>query len=439
MVLSTPTQGNVIAGGTFTLGFLGSVTKSLAPDITDAGMQQALETLDTIESVDVTRVGPDAQNGYYWDITFTGESNSGNLPLLTVPSKSLTAVGANVVVTERSAGNQLKGSFKLSYNSAWTADLPYNCDAATMKSALEALGSVGTLDVVRSAKPDLQGGYTWTISFLTEKGSLLQLGKDITNLGETRTDGATSSVGLLVTRTRPGTVQEVQTIQVTTANTNVKPTTSFQLQTTFAGQTTTTGPIFANPLGGGTCMPTQPEVQQIAVTTVDTTGIGGDAIVSKQTAIHLIYTSNTEGGAISKTGPIYVDQAGDGDCTKGATSIAAELSKLPGIAGPVTVSSSAYVATHACTWLVTFANQPGNVVQMKAMPASSGAGPATTVTIGDDTISLSTVTDGTINIIKTELERLTNVAQVTVTATPGAKQTCTWSVTLTATRATCCR
>ncbi|POM77797.1 Hypothetical protein PHPALM_4758 [Phytophthora palmivora] len=115
VLISTPTQGNVIDGGTFTLGFMGSTTKDLAADISDAGMQKALEDLASIESVDVTRVGPDAQHGYYWDITFTGDSNSGNLPGITVPTMLLRGAGAKVKVTEQSAGNQLKDSFKLSY------------------------------------------------------------------------------------------------------------------------------------------------------------------------------------------------------------------------------------------------------------------------------------------------------------------------------------
>jgi len=430
VVLSTPTQGNVVDGGAFTLAFMKSTTRELAADISDAGMQEALEDLASIESVNVTRVGPDEQHGFYWDITFTGDANSGNLPLMTVASKSLKGAGADVVVTEQTAGNELKGSFKLKYNSAPTVDLLFNCSAATMKTELERLGTVGNLDVVRSDKADLQGGYTWTISFLTLKGSLLQLDPDFTKLGETRTDRKGPSMGVRVTRTRPGTIQEVQSVQVTTAKANVGQATAFRLQATFAGQTTTTGPILANPMNDGTCMSTQAEVQQIAVTTVDTTAAGGDALVSKTTAMRLVYTSNLEGGAISKTGEILVDKDGDGDCTKAATSIAAELNKLAGIAGPVTVMiSSALLATHECTWRVTFTNQPGNVVELKVLAASSGADPAATATVGDDTITLSTVTDGSINLVKTELERLTNVAQVTVTATAGAKQTCTWQVT----------
>ncbi|RLN94099.1 hypothetical protein BBJ28_00020241, partial [Nothophytophthora sp. Chile5] len=195
VVLSTTLNGNVIHGGVFTLGFNGDTTRDLAPDTSDAEMQQALEELQSIESVDVTRVGPDAQNGYYWDVTFTGDANAGDLPLMTVGKNTLLATNAAVVVTPRSAGNQLGGSFKLTFSSTTTADIPCDADASTLKSALETLGTVGTLDVSRS-EADLQGGYIWTISFLTLKGSLSQLVSDVTRLTETRTDGAAASKGV---------------------------------------------------------------------------------------------------------------------------------------------------------------------------------------------------------------------------------------------------
>ncbi|KAF4320052.1 hypothetical protein BBO99_00005266 [Phytophthora kernoviae] len=331
VVVNTPTQGNTISGGTFTLGFKGATTKDLTPDISDVGMQQALEALNTIESVDVKRVGPDAQNGYYWDITFTGRTNWGDLPYISVPKKALIGVGANVAVTEQSAGNQLKGSFKLLYDAGTgatppsTGNLPWNCDTATMKSQLEGLSGVGTVDVARTEMPDTQGGYTWTVSFLTAKGSLNIMTSNIASLSETRTDNATPSMGVRITRTRPGTKQEMQDIKVTTTTT-VKQTTTFQLQVTFAGQTTQTKPIPANPLNNGVCMSTEAEIQTISVATVDTTATGGDFIVSKQTAIRLVYESNTKSGAISMTNPIYVD--------------------------------------HTCTWHVTFDGNAGNLPLM---------------------------------------------------------------------------
>lgn len=432
VVLNTPTNGNIISGGTFTLGFRGATTAGIANDATDVDMQQALEALASIDTVRVRRVGPSNQHGYVWWITFTSwmPLNTGDLPLMTVGTNLLAGTGANVAVNQITAGNQLTGTFQLSYGGVSTTDLAWNCDAATMKTALTAL-SIGTLDVSRAAAADPQGGFTWTISFLTLKGSLSALVGDPTNLGETRSDGVVSKQ-IIVTRTRPGTVQEVQTIAVTTTALTVSSSTYFWLQVSFASQVAVTGPIPANAMGDGTCMPTQPEIQQIQVTTVDTTAIGGDNLVSNSAVFQLLYTSNTEGGATAITNLIAFNSA-MGDCSVGAALIKQELEALDLVVGTVSVAFSATLATQACTWTVTFTNQSGNLVPMQVITPGNGAGPANTVTIGDDTVTVTTIKDGTINIIKTELEKLANVGQVTVTAspavTPNAAQTCTWSVT----------
>lgn len=427
VVLATTQQGNVISTGTFTLGFRGESTADIPFDATDAVMQQNLQALNSVEAVNVVRTGPTAQNGYSWTITFTSNApgNTGNVPMLTVgPNVLLQATGATVTVTELKAGNQLTGTFQLSFLNIPTVDLPVDCSAAAMKTALENLGNVGTVDVQRTASPDPQGGYTWTISFLTLKGSLAPLGTGVmTRFLETRTDHVVSKA-VVVTRTRPGTIQEVQNVVVTTSGTS---TSSFYLRTNIAGQQTTTRAI---PVGDGTCVG-GPEVQRIQVTTTDTTAQGGDNLVSARTAIQLVYTSNSEAPSVQRTNPIYVNSA-NGDCSVGRAAIATELTALNGIIGPVTVSTIASDATQSCTWAVTFTNQPGNIVEMTAIAPTSGGSPSSLVTVGDDTIQISTVTEGSINIVKSELERLTNVAQVTVTGTPttsGASRVCTWSVT----------
>lgn len=433
VLLATPVNGNVIASGTFTLGFLGAMTADIPCDASEAAMQQALEALTSIESVRVARIGPDFQKGYKWQITFTSNSalNTGDLPLLTVGTNmKLQGAGAAVAVTQLTAGNQLGGVFQLAYNGVSTANLAWNCDAATMKTELEKL-NVGKLDVSRTSAADPQGGFTWTISFLTLRGSLSKLTSTITLLTETRTDGMMPK-GLTVTRTRPGTVQEIQDIKVTTTAAMVSSATYFLLKVGFAGQTATTGLIPANAMADGTCIFTKPEVQQIKITTVDTTAAGGDNLVSLKASFQLVFTSNTEAGTVEKTGAIMANSA-LGDCSVGAAAIKKELELLDGTTGTVVVSASATLATQACTWAVTFSSQPGNLVQLKVVALSSGAGPASAVTIGDDTITVTTLVDGSIDIIKTELEKLVNVNQVTVSAspapTPNAAQTCTWSVT----------
>ncbi|KAJ0394774.1 hypothetical protein ATCC90586_000434 [Pythium insidiosum] len=438
VVLATPTPGNVIAGGTFTLGFRGATTADIPCDATDAQMQSALQALDSIDAVQVSRSGPDFQRGFVWRVTFSSPSalSTGNVPMLTVGSNvQLRGVGARVDVREATRGNQLGATFQLQYKGTATADLPFDCDAATMKRELERLNptvDIGTVDVSRSPLPDPQGGYTWTVSFLSAKGALPALVSDVSRLTESRTDGVVSK-GVRVTRTRPGTVQEVQEIRVTTTAASVSATTFFSLQAPFAGQTTTTGRIPADPVGDGTCLATRPEVQRITVSTVDTTAAGGDNLVSARTAIRLVYTSNTEAGRVETTPVISVNSA-MGDCVAGATAIRTALEALEGTIGSIAVGASAPLATQACTWDVTFTSQPGNVPPLRVVAAGdAAAAPANTVTIGDDTIAVTTVQDGVIDIIKTELERLANVNQVTVSATPAvtpnADKTCVWRIT----------
>lgn len=433
VILATPVGGNIIAGGTFTLGFRGDTTADIPYDASDATMQQALEALNSIESVRIVRTGPNAQRGYTWLVTFTSNSalNAGDVPLMTVGlNMKLQGAGAAVSVQQIAAGNQLGGVFQLAFGGVSTANLAWDCAAATMKTELEKLAGIGTLDVTRTSAADAQGGFTWTISFLSLKGSVAPLTSTTTLLTETRSDGVMSK-GLTVTRTRPGTIQEIQDIKVTTAGVKVSSAMFFSLKVAFAGQTATTGPIPANAMADGTCMSTKAEVQQIKVTTVDTTAAGGDNLVSAKTAFQLVFTSNTEAGTVERTNTIVANSA-LGDCTAGAAAIKKELEALDGTIGTIAVSASAAVATQACTWLVTFTNQPGNLVGMSVVAPSSGAGPAASVTIDDDTIAVTTITDGSIDIIKTELEKLVNVNQVTVSATPAtprADQTCTWSVT----------
>ncbi|KAF1323264.1 Projectin/twitchin, partial [Globisporangium splendens] len=372
VVLNTPVNGNVIApGSTFTLGFRGAQTAEIAYDASDVAMQQALEALSIIESVNVVRNGPDYQHGYKWKTTFTSSSalNAGAMPMLAVGADSkLTGVDAAAAV------QQLAGSFQLKFTNgagttATTSDLAWNCDAATMKAGLEKLNT-GTLDVSRTQLPDPQDGFTWTISFLTLKGSVAALTSDLTRLTETRMDTVVSK-GLAVTRTRPGTVQEIQNVKVTTTAVTVSTATFFSLKVSFASQTTTTGLIPANAMADGTCVSTMPEIQQIKVTTVDTTAAGGDNLVSSKTAFQLIYTSNTRAGSIERTNTIVANPV-LGDCSIAAAAIRKELEALDGTVGTIAVSSSATVATQACTWAVTFSNQPRNLVQLQVVTSSSG-------------------------------------------------------------------
>ncbi|KAH9100136.1 hypothetical protein LEN26_016139, partial [Aphanomyces euteiches] len=420
VTVTTPTQANVISDGYFTLTVGTSTTASIGYAATSASVQSALQALPTVGAVAVTRTGPDYQGGYVWSITFLSNMNPGDVPLMGI-ANTLVATGAAAVVTYGTRGNQLSGTFTLSFNGNPTGPLSFQATDVAVQTALQALPGIGNIKVLRQG-PDYQLGYTWTVSFLTLKGPVPALTYSAAALTETRSDSVVSKT-ITVVRTRPGTVQTVQTIQTSTTGTAVAQATTFQLQFTYNGVTATTGLIPANPMGDGTCLPTLPEIQRIKVTTVDTTNIGGDNIVSSLTSFQLVYTSLA--GVTLTSNPIFANPS-TGNCAPGASAITSELTRLTN-GGIITVSSVATPATQACQWDVTFTNVPGNLNQVTAV--SGAIGPATAITIGDDTITLSTVQTGTIQIIQTELEKLVNIAPLTVTATSGTKQTCTWSIT----------
>lgn len=67
-------------------------------------------------AVTVTRTGPTQAMGYSWEVTFSNKTVGGNQPDVGSPAANLTGSGANIVVSETQQGNQLTGTFTLSYD-----------------------------------------------------------------------------------------------------------------------------------------------------------------------------------------------------------------------------------------------------------------------------------------------------------------------------------
>ena len=63
------------------------------------------------------------------------------------------------------------GDFALSFNGQRTGYMEYEATALTVKTALESLSTIGSVDVTR-AGPDENSGFTWTVTFLTELGDV---------------------------------------------------------------------------------------------------------------------------------------------------------------------------------------------------------------------------------------------------------------------------
>ncbi|CAM9134269.1 unnamed protein product [Discosporangium mesarthrocarpum] len=124
-----------------------------------------------LTAVSVTRTGPTQAMGYSWEVTFSNQTVGGDQPDIVSTSNNLTGSGVDVSIDEIQQGNQLTGTFTLSYNGEPTSEIPFDASAASVQSALNSLSSIypSRVDVTRSEEAvdrrQQVGGYTWTIVF----------------------------------------------------------------------------------------------------------------------------------------------------------------------------------------------------------------------------------------------------------------------------------
>jgi hypothetical protein len=149
-------------------------------------IKAALEELDNVGTVTVTPVSnaQSSKGECSWLVTF--DSNAGDLSSLQVqvfsypnsPVKSSTSAsqtlnGVMVEISQIQSGTSsvIGGNFALSYLGSRTVYLPFDADERMVQNALENLPTIGKVLVHRSSK-DENNGYTWTVTFLTNLGSL---------------------------------------------------------------------------------------------------------------------------------------------------------------------------------------------------------------------------------------------------------------------------
>ena len=85
-------------GGTFTLEFEGQRTGYLPYDISADDMKTALELLDTVGEVDVSRSDADENSGYVWSVTFL--TDLGNLNTMVADGRSLMGTVPIITIHE---------------------------------------------------------------------------------------------------------------------------------------------------------------------------------------------------------------------------------------------------------------------------------------------------------------------------------------------------
>eukprot|EP00970_Alexandrium_tamarense_P009994 scaffold1976_cov187-Alexandrium_tamarense.AAC.23 len=154
----TVMDGNVISGS-----FYLDSSDPIPHDATAEAMKLAIEAISGVGNVEVARSGSDGQGGYTWDVTF---DKHGDVPILH-SSNSLSGKGATVSVTETVKGNELGGSFALTFGSETIDPLPIDVDSETLQLALEGLGGVGQVDVNTNDQLDSEFGRSYTVTFMS--------------------------------------------------------------------------------------------------------------------------------------------------------------------------------------------------------------------------------------------------------------------------------
>jgi len=159
-------------GGNFTLSFRGMTTEELVMGSTcgeSSDVEAELERLATVIGDLTVECQTNGAFGLKWTITF--ETNAGDLPLLTADDSELTPADATITITTDRDGTSLAlgGTFALEFDGQRSGYLDYDASAQEFRDALQALSTVGTVEVARLG-PDENSGYTWRVTFQTDLG-----------------------------------------------------------------------------------------------------------------------------------------------------------------------------------------------------------------------------------------------------------------------------
>ena len=164
-------------GGSFQVNFGGQVTSAIPYNASAAALKSALEALSNIQSVDVAGTGTIADP---WRVTFLDPGLQDVAPMTVQSGSSTLVMAATVSVTTENDGraasasvpanaevqaiytNATAGHFTLTFNGQTSTSLAYNATAAQVKSALEAVSGISSVEVTGTGSAD----DPWRVTFL---------------------------------------------------------------------------------------------------------------------------------------------------------------------------------------------------------------------------------------------------------------------------------
>merc|ERR1712054_90443 len=144
-------------------------------DATQEAVQAQLALLPSVGKTFVVRSLADEESGYRWSLSMTDLNGNVGSFACEVDDTFNGVTGALCQVDTIVDGNELGGSFTLTYQTETTAAIAHNAPTNDVVTAVEALSNIRNVAVTRSG-PDSEGGYIWTVTFTNDIGDLVKFG-----------------------------------------------------------------------------------------------------------------------------------------------------------------------------------------------------------------------------------------------------------------------
>ena len=178
-------------GGVYRIAFDGHSTEEISAKSTANDMKLALESLPTLGSIVVSRES--TSNGFRFTVTFLTNTENistyGPIPSLTCTEATLLGTNAKILIqkevtkfkgyeqqTLTSQCNTptgiLSGHFAISFEGAMTSNIPHDASPELVKSELESIAQIGTVQVSRRKILDRINSFQWTVIFLERLGNV---------------------------------------------------------------------------------------------------------------------------------------------------------------------------------------------------------------------------------------------------------------------------
>lgn len=155
-------------GGSFRLALEGRETVTLASYATSSELAAALEQLENVGSVSVSKTISDSAGSCFWEIQFL--ARCGDVPMLSIRNLTLLDSGSHDLTLQvlefvKGQGTPLLGSFQLLVDGSVSTLIQYDATADVMQSILNPVSGLGGHVTVTRNGPFINNAYEWIVTF----------------------------------------------------------------------------------------------------------------------------------------------------------------------------------------------------------------------------------------------------------------------------------